>query len=463
MTTQTMKKHILGTLLMAMSFAANAQFNLGMHQFTGVPQSTYTNPGLLPQSRFFIALPSGYVNYWNPSFVLDDIIKEVGDSSMLDFSKLYNDRPGGTFGFNVQQQSELFQIGFRIKKKNFISLGVYQGLQTGVQLPVDLLRLAQEGTTNDYFQNNPVVLDDISINIQSYVAYHVGFGREINDKWSVGGRVKLINGLVATSTEYARGKIYWESDSVRLTSGLRYNSAGLARLDQSLGIFGGDSIRDLAPGINVNDWLPLTGNMGLAFDFGFTYKPIKKLVLSFSATDLGSINWSEDLTSYVSEENEFTYRGAQITVGDESSGGMFAGITDSLLSGLNIQEEAGKAFTTRMNSRYILSASYELLPNTFVGGIYSRNRSFDQTFDAFTAFAQFKIWNVLSLRGNYTLSQGTFDNLGGALALNLGPLQIYTVADNLLALNNQGNVSSFNIRLGANLVFGMRKPKEKAD
>jgi hypothetical protein len=457
-----MRKYILGTLLMAMSFAASAQFNLGMHQFTGVPQSNYTNPGILPQSRFFIALPSAYVNYWNPTFVLDDIIKEVGDSSMLDFSKLYNDRPGGTFGFNIEQQSELFQIGFRIKKKNFLSLGVYQGLQTSVQLPVDLLRLAQEGTT-DYFRNNPIVLDDISLNIQSYVAYHVGFGREINDQWSVGGRVKLINGLVATSTEYARGKIYWDSDSVRLTSGLRYNTSGLARLDQSLGIFGGDSIRALAPGINVNDWVPMTGNMGLAFDLGFTYKPIKKLVLSFSATDLGSINWSDDLTSYVSDENEFTYRGAQITVGNESGGGMFEGIQDSLLSSLNIQEEAGKTFTTRMNSRYILSASYELLPNTFVGGIYSRNLSFNQTFDAFTAFAQFKIWNVLFLRGNYTLSQGTFDNLGGALAVNLGPLQIYTVADNLLALNNQGNVSSFNIRLGANLVFGMRKEKEKVD
>lgn len=463
MTTQTMRKYILGTLLMAMSFAASAQFNLGMHQFTGVPQSNYTNPGILPQSRFFIALPSAYVNYWNPTFVLDDVIKVVRDTvsnkdkSMLDFSKLYNERPGGTFGFNIEQQSELFQIGFRIKKKNFISLGVYQGLQTSVRLPVDLLRLAQEGST-DYFRNNPIVLDDISLNIQSYVAYHAGFGREINDQWSVGGRVKLINGLVATSTAYAGGKIYWDSDSVRLTSGLRYNTSGLARLDQSLGIFGGDG-----RGINVNDWVPMTGNMGLAFDLGFTYKPIKKLVLSFSATDLGSINWSEDLTSYVSEENEFTYRGGQITVGEDGGAGPFDGITDSLLSGLNIQEKAGKTFTTQMNSRYILSASYELLPNTFVGGIYSRNLSFNQTFDAFTAFAQFKIWNVLFLRGNYTVSQGTFDNLGGALAVNLGPLQIYTVADNLLALNNQGNVSSFNIRLGANLVFGMRKEKAKAD
>jgi hypothetical protein len=459
-----MRKYILGTLLTAMSFAANAQFNLGMHQFTGVPQSTYTNPGLLPQSRFFIALPSVYVNYWNPTFVLDDIIKEVGDKSMLDFSKLYNEKPGGTFGFNIEQQAELFHLGFRIKKKNFISLGVYQGLQTGIRLPVDLLRLVQEGTTSTYFQDNPISLDNIDINIQSYVAYHLGFGREINEKLSVGGRVKFINGLIATNTEYARGKIYWDSDSVRVTSDLRYNTAGFARLDQSLGIFGSDSVKSLAPRVlNVNEWVPSSGNTGLAFDFGFTYKPIEKLVLSFSATDLGSINWTQSLRSYVSEENEFTYRGGQITVGEEDGAGPFDGITDSLLSGLNIQEAAGKAFTTRMNSRYIISASYELLPNTFVGGIYSRNRYFNESFDAFTAFAQFKIWNVLFLRGNYTIAAGAFDNLGGALAIKLGPLQVYTVADNLLALSNQGNVSSFNVRVGANLVFGMRKPKGKKD
>lgn len=455
-----MRKYILGTLLTAMSFAANAQFNLGMHQFTGVPQSTYTNPGLLPQSRFFIALPSMYVNYWNPTFVLDDIIKEVGDSSMLDFSKLYNEKPGGTFGFNIEQQAELFHLGFRIKKKNFISLGVYQGLQTGIRLPVDLLRLVQEGTTSTYFQDNPISLDNIDINIQSYVAYHLGFGREINEKLTVGGRVKFINGLVSTNTEYARGKIYWDSDSLRITSDLRYNTAGFARLDQSLGIFGGAG----GTGFNVNEWVPSSGNTGLAFDFGFTYKPIKKLMISFSGTDLGSINWSNSLRSYVSEEQDFTYSGGEITVGgDDEGAGPFDGITDSLLSGFNIQEVEGKAFTTRMNSRYILSASYEILPNTFVGGIYSRNLYFNETYNAFTAFAQFKIWNILFLRGNYTVAAGAFDNLGGALAVKLGPLQVYTVADNLLALSNQGNVSSFNVRVGANLVFGMRKPKGKKE
>lgn len=455
-----MKKIILSILAIGFSWSASAQFNLGMHQFTGVPQSTYTNPGLLPQSRFFIAIPSVYLNYYNPTFVADDIIREVGDSSMLDFSKLYNERAGGTFGFNIEQQSELFHLGFRIKKKNFISFGVYNSLQFGLRLPVDLLRLVQEGTTSPYFQNNPVSLDGVDINLQSYVAYHFGFARQFNEKFSLGVRVKYINGLVGAGTEYANGSFRANMDSIRITSNFRYNTAGVSRLDQAFGFLGNEG--NPTSGFNVSEWVPTTGNFGYGFDVGLTYKPIKKLLISASATDIGSIKWTQALTSWVSEEADFTYKGGEINSGgDEGAPGPFEGITDTLISAFNIQRVAGKEFTTPLNTRYILSASYELLPNMYLGGIYSHNMFSGTAYPAMTAFAQFKIWNILFLRGNYTVSKGSFDNLGGALAVKVGPAQVYAVADNLMALANQGNVSSFNVRLGLNLVFGMRKGKEK--
>lgn len=455
-----MRKYLYTTLIVLTAFSAEAQFRLGMHQFTGVPQSNYTNPAIMPQARFYIGLPSIYVNYFNPTFVLDDIIQEVGDTATrLDFSKLYNEQPGGTFGFNIEEQAELFQIGFRIKKKTFISLGAYQSLQTNIRLPMDLLRFVQEGSTSTYFQNNPVSLNNIDIGIQSYVAYHIGFAREINKKWSVGGRVKFLNGLIGTQTEYARGAIRMNQDSILISSSLKYNMAGFATLDQSLGLLGEGG----GTGFQLNDWFPASGNNGLAFDFGVTYKPIPKLTLSFSGTDLGSITWKEKLSSFVSDENEFVYKPPVITVGEEGGADPFEGIVDTLLAGFNIQEGPGSAFTTQLNSRFILSGSYDLLPNTQLGAIYSQNRFNDVMYPAFTAFAQTKVWNLLFLRANYTLSANTFDNLGGALAIKLGPVQVYTVADNLMALNNQGNVSSLNFRLGFNLLFGMRKPKEKKD
>lgn len=455
-------KRILYTFLIVLGvgFTAKAQFNLGMHQFIGVPQSNYTNPALLPQARFFIALPSIYVNYYNPTFVADDIIKTVGDSSMLDFSKLYNERAGGTFGFNIEQQAELFHLGFRIKKKNFISLGVYSSLQTSMRLPVDLLRLVQEGTTSPYFQSNPIELSGLDFGVQAYVAYHIGFARQFNEKFSLGVRFKYINGLLGGGMDYSNGQLVWNIDSIRLNGGFRYNAAGLGKLDEAFGFLGGEGSG--AGTFNVSEWVPTTGNFGYGFDIGATYKPFKRLLISASATDLGSINWTQNVTSWESNSFDYNYKGGQIG-GNEGGAGPFEGIQDSLLAAFNVQRTAGTAFSTPLNTRYILSASLELLPNMFVGGMYSQNMYSGTNYPAITGFAQFKIWNLLFLRGNYTIAQGTFDNLGGALAVKVGPAQIYTVADNLMALSNQGNVSSFNFRIGANILLGMRKPREKKE
>ncbi len=432
---------------------ALAQFNLGLHQFTGVPQSTFTNPAIMPQAKFFIGLPvvnSFYVNYYNPSFVMDDIIREVGDSSMLDFSKLYEDRAGKTFSFNVEQQSDLFHLGFRMGRKNFLSFGAYQVLQTSYRLPVDLLRLVQNGSLDPYFRENPVSLNDIDINVKAYVAYHIGYAREINSKLSVGGRFKYLSGIAGGQVEYAQGGINWQTDSLVVTNNFRYNASNLNTL-------GGGGNLDIG-GLAFS-----TGNNGMAFDFGLAYKVTKRLMITASVTDMGSIRWANDLTSIVSDSSSYTYSGGTINVGENDNGDPFSGVIDSLSNAFKFDRvEPGKEFTTQLNSRYLVSASYEFLKGNQVGVMFSGNRYNEEFYPAFTAFYQSKIWNLLFLRANYTVSPGSFDNLGGALAVKLGPVQLYTVADNLLALGNQGNVSTFNVRLGLNILFGMRGYKDKS-
>jgi len=431
---------------------ALAQFNLGLHQFTGVPQSTFTNPAIMPQARFFIGLPvvnSFYVNYYNPSFVLDDIIRQVGDSSMLDFSKLYEDRAGKTFSFNVEQQADLFHMGLRLGRKNFLSFGAYQVLQTRYSLPVDLLRLVQNGSLDPYFRENPVSLNDIDINVKMYTAYHIGYAREFGSKLSVGARFKYLNGIAGGQVEYAQGSIDWQTDSLVVRNNFRYNASNLNTL-------GGGGNLDVG-GLAFSQ-----GNNGVAFDFGLAYKVTKRLMITASVTDMGSIRWANDLTSIVSDSSSFTYSGGSVNVGENDGGDPFSGVADSLSAAFKFNRvEPGREFTTLLNSRYLVSASYEIFKGSQVGVIFSGNRYSEAFYPAFTAFYQAKVWNILFLRGNYTVSPGSFDNLGGAMAVKVGPVQIYTVADNLLALGNQGNVSTFNVRLGLNLVFGMRGYKDK--
>ncbi len=425
-----------------------AQFNLGLHQFTGVPQSVFTNPGIMPQARFFIGLPGAYVNYYNPTFVLDDIIREVGDSSMLDFTKLYTERAGKTFTFNIEEHLDLLHVGFHVGRKNFFSFGAYQVFQSSFSLPVDLTRLAQNGSLDPYFRDNPISLNDMGIDANTYAAYHVGYTREITPKLTIGGRFKYLNGLAGGEVEYSEGSIYWQTDSLVVNNRFRYNTS---------------NINSLAGGgeVEIGNFLPFSDNKGTAFDLGASYKITKRLMVSASVTDLGGITWKSDLKSYVTDSGGYTYRGGNITVGENDNGDAFGAIGDSLAKAFNVQTIEGKEFTTRLNTRYILSASYEWTKGQQFGVIFSNNRYNSESFPAFTGFYQSNFWNLLYLRANYTVSPGSFDNLGGALSLKLGPVQVYTVADNLLALANQGNVSTFNVRFGLNLVFGMRGYKDK--
>ncbi len=443
-----MKKLLFTLLGLTVLSTANAQFNLGLHQFTGVPQSYFTNPAIMPQAKFFLGLPgvnSIYVNYYNPTFVLDDIIKEVRDSSMLDFTKVYEERAGKTFGFNNEIQVDLFHLGLRLGRKNYMSLGAYTNVQTRVQLPVDLLRLVQNGSLDPYFRENPVSLNDIDLNVLSYSAFHLGFTREITSKLTLGARVKYLNGIAGGRTEYAEGAINWQTDSLVVTNNFRYNTSNVNSLAESP-----------EPTVAFN-----SGNTGFGFDFGISYKVTKRLMLSASVTDLGSISWKNDLYSFVADSASVTYRGGNIVVGENDGGDPFGGIGDSLAQAFDIVKVPGKEFTTNLNTRYLVSASYEFLKGQQVGVIFSGNRYSDQFFPAFTGFFQTNVWNVLYLRANYTVSPGSFDNLGGGFALKLGPVQVYTMADNLMALANQGNVSTFNVRLGLNILLGMKGFKDK--
>lgn len=446
-----MKRILLFSLALSLSLPALAQFNLGLHQFTGVPQSNFTNPAIMPQARFFIALPNLYVNYYNPTFVMDDVIREVGDSSMLDFRKLYEDRAGKTFGFNIDEQLDIFQLGFRVGRKNFISLGAYQNLSSQFNLPVDLLRLAQNGSLDPYFRENPVSLNDINIGLNLYNAFHIGYAREITPKLNFGVRVKYLNGIAGGGTEYAQGSINWQTDSLVVTNNFRYNTSNI------------DNIANSGQ-LDIAKLLTASGNHGFGFDFGLSYKITERLMISASVTDLGSINWKSDLKSFVSDSGSYTYKGGDVVIGgEEGDGDAFGAIGDSLAQAFNIQKVDGKEFTTQLNTRYLVSASYQLFKGQQLGVIFTGNRYNNELYPAFTAFYQQKVWNILFVRANYTVSPGSFDNLGGALALKLGPAQIFTVADNLLALNNQGNVSTFNIRVGVNLLLGMRGYKDKKE
>jgi hypothetical protein len=80
----------------------------------------------------------------------------------------------------------------------------------------------------------------------------------------------------------------------------------------------------------------------------------------------------------------------------------------------------------------------------------------------FSASLQKDFGRWVSTSVSYSVINGIFNNIGGGLSLNLAPVQLYFVGDNLLSAPFSINsIQNFNLRFGLNLIFGAEKPNKK--
>ena len=66
---------------------------------------------------------------------------------------------------------------------------------------------------------------------------------------------------------------------------------------------------------------------------------------------------------------------------------------------------------------------------------------------------------VVGAVASYRRANNEF-NLGGSLASNIGPVQLYVVLDNVLVTNRPEQYSKLDLRFGLNILFGFKKWKK---
>ena len=67
------------------------------------------------------------------------------------------------------------------------------------------------------------------------------------------------------------------------------------------------------------------------------------------------------------------------------------------------------------------------------------------------------------LKISYAATNGSYDNIGTAIVLNLGAFQIYGSMDNILGLTQLDYAKNLAVSYGINFVFGKNKDKEKIE
>lgn len=95
--------------------------------------------------------------------------------------------------FTATQQLELINFGWRAKNEIFFSGGIYQEFDFISYFPKDLAILAWEG--NSDYLDYKFDLGEVSTTGDFMTVYHFGMNKKINEKLTVGARLKLYSSM----------------------------------------------------------------------------------------------------------------------------------------------------------------------------------------------------------------------------------------------------------------------------
>ena len=422
-----MKKIIL-LYFIVLSLKSFAQNDIGLNFSKTIWQGNVVNPAFMPQNKIVIASPSIYFGYYNTfgGFLVNNNLLKIKSSNTRDFISGNNDLSFGGLGFAVGQNGYLsFSQTLHTERSLSGSGNLFKAIVEGNAQFV--------GKTIDFSPN---------LKYSKYNEFAATYAHNLG-KLTVGGKVKLFTGLANVQTGgNSSFSLSTDSDAYQLKFDLDYKLQASKNVATILG--------DLttAPNFSVSNF-SLVDGIGMGLDLGATYDLTDKITLGASANNLlASIKWNGG-KEYATNA-KFNIEGVDIVklIKDSTFSLQYPNL-DTVVKNMNFTTTS-KNFRTSPSKSLTLTGSYKvnnfLTTNALVA--FSSGRSYA----ALNATATLKNWVEAGL--TYSIRNRSFSDLGANIAVKIGPVQAYCIADNFLATFKPLKTHNFNVRVGANLAFG---------
>jgi len=440
-------KILLSVTLIAMVHVAVAQIAGTQYFMNSLPQYVTNNPAFMPKYKFALGLPGSMidVNYYNNGFNYNDVSKNENGKRVATLSRLMSALPEKTY-ITSTAQVDLFRLGLKIGPGAYLSLNSSVRGYGRAMVPKDAMALVVNG--NESYVGKTTNISPGG-EMMMFWENAVGLAVSPSENLTVGARLKVLRGFLNVNTAAVNGSISVSDDhTTTLSTDMNLQTSGLQ---------------------NFDDRFRLTNysrNHGLAFDLGATFKPFDKLTVAASLVDLGAIKWKDNTYQYTIDKTKasYTFRGFDIDklVEGESQDGA---VVDSIKTKFKPDEKQGDAYTTALPGKAYISVNYDVMKNFSVGTVIYAEKYMGRVATGMTLGMNKHFGKVLSTSLSYTMSNRSFNNLGAGLSLNLAPLQIYVVGDNLLRMplsviahkNLDEFINStqvFTFRAGVNFVWG---------
>jgi hypothetical protein len=464
----------------AFAMTASAQF-LRTSYLQDVPYSLQMNPAQVP-SHGYVSPILGPMSLTLQSNSLGsgDIqdMMDKGDSYYKSSKFLDNLKDENRLNMNMAWD----QIAFGwFNGKNFFSFNTGTRIEMGAIIPKSVFTFMNDmnGSTFDNEMWKKGLNADLAgekIAMQVYQEIGVGYARKINDKLTVGGKVKLLLGVanmdfeikqmsVKTPTGIDIEKVQNIQESFKNASldwskykngDYKNDPSGLLQaVRNEIGAHGQASVAVEASGkasmgglewkynkdkngnnnyINGADFkgFKISG-YGLGIDLGATYEVMDNLEVTAAITDLGFISWGKSNSKEVNAELSRQYdldKDETTTVGGKTVYGLYdfanavANNDVVNLDMLQMNETEGDSYTTSLYTTLALGGQYTIDDKLVVGALYTGRFAKPKTISELTLSGAYNLNAWLNIALSYSMIQSAGQSFG--LGLKLGPVYVGT-------------------------------------
>ena len=419
---------------------SQALYNLG----SAIPQNARFNPAFIPEGSFVLGLPgiSGVSAGMNAETNYNAIVSENEDGEdFFDFDRIVENTDENSYFHGNAYVSDLY-LGFRVRDA-FISLFINERANLDAHLPKSLLEVTFQGS--DVFENRFFNLDKLGLDAKYFREYGIGYAKQMSDLMTFGVRLKMLQGIYVGRTDRdAEARVRQPDDNVPILDFQFRN----AIFDTS----GQEFLEDGDVGKIISN-----SSKGAALDLGLVYNMTRSASFAIGLNDLGFISWKEAPENFRLQDSTFPWAGVGETPEFEDFDDL---IQDSLYVNIN-REETLENFTTGVNARSYISMLFSPTYQDQINVTMASRFVLGRVQTSLGAGYTHTFGKIFTIGANASLrSQQGFD-VGSAMALNAGPLQIYTAYDNLLSIRKPKELEHVQVSFGMNFIFGRTLKKSK--
>jgi len=436
----------LMVLFTVASYRAEAQYDMMIYSLKTVPQTTLTNPAVMPNYKYHVGFPflsSQYTGFGTSGVRYSDVFYTRADDSLaVDIPGIVSKLKEKN-NFNYREVNQILNFGMRWKDWYF-SGSVSEIVDVNMMYSKDVVQLIGQGNASKL--GEAFDLGATALKAQHYREYALGAAYDYDDKWNFGLRAKFLFGKAAIDTKDLSGKLTTTEDYYYITTESNMT------INMSLPQYKKDTTED----VTASEYLFSGWNFGMGFDAGATYKMDDQWTFSASVLDLGWINYSRWLKTYSNDNVVWTYKGIDANqfdgLDDQQTEDRLNEIKDSLVDMFQLQESE-KSFNVMLTAKIFLGANYQLSDKESLGALL-RTEIFNNVWRPSLTLSYFRQLNEnFGVTGSYTIANRSYANFGLGVVVNAAPLQIYIATDNVVGLIVPDQVRYANLHFGINFIF----------